>query len=404
MKINRIIIILIGCLGWGHLAMAQPMTKPVKDSTKIQPFSRTVEANFLSSYYHQEGDNAAVTGGIGTEQLTDIANIFTVNVPLNGINAVSFYGGADYYTSASTDQIDNNPSSASRQDVRSFGTLSYNRLNLRRGESYTAKLGFSAEYDVTSVSGGLTYTKAWNEQNSELSISGQVFIDQWELYYPQELRRRVSLPTSLRQAYNGSIVFSQILARRAQLSLSAEVIYMRGLLSTPFHRVYFGDRPTLDIERLPNQRLKIPLAVRFNYYLADQFVWRTYYRYYWDDFGIQGHTLELETPIKIAKALTIAPFYRYHTQTGADYFAPYETHISTSEFYSSDYDLAALQSHKYGLGIKYFPLYGLARSRPFFKSRRIAMLKYVELRGATYRRSTGLRAVVGSLNVGFSLE
>ena len=30
------------------------------------------EINFISSYYHQDGNNASVTGGIGSEKLTDI--------------------------------------------------------------------------------------------------------------------------------------------------------------------------------------------------------------------------------------------------------------------------------------------------------------------------------------------
>ncbi|MFL5788451.1 MAG: hypothetical protein ACJ748_10400, partial [Flavisolibacter sp.] len=32
------------------------------------------EVNFVSGYYHQNGNNSAVTGGIGTEDLTDFAN------------------------------------------------------------------------------------------------------------------------------------------------------------------------------------------------------------------------------------------------------------------------------------------------------------------------------------------
>ena len=36
------------------------------------------EVNFISSYYHQDGNNSAVTGGVGTENLTDIANTLDV--------------------------------------------------------------------------------------------------------------------------------------------------------------------------------------------------------------------------------------------------------------------------------------------------------------------------------------
>lgn len=38
------------------------------------------EINLVSSYYKQDGDNSAVTGGVGSEELTDISN--TIDVKL----------------------------------------------------------------------------------------------------------------------------------------------------------------------------------------------------------------------------------------------------------------------------------------------------------------------------------
>ena len=57
------------------------------------------------------------------------------------------------------------------------------------------------------------------------------------------------------------IGYAQVINQRLQLLLSAEAIYMTGLLSTPFHRVYFADQNKPDIERLPDNRLKIPLSL-----------------------------------------------------------------------------------------------------------------------------------------------
>ena len=375
-----------------------------KKAASLKPLKKEIEANFLSSYYQQDGDNAAVTGGIGTEKLTDVANVFTLNIPLDSTKSINLYTGADYYSSASTDAIDRNPSSASSSDTRAFATVTYSKLNLKRDEIYALKLGTSVEYDYTSVMGGFSYTKLWNEANSELQLSGQAFIDNWQLIYPSELRRTVSLSNSRRQSFNGQIIYSQVLNKRMQMSLSAEVIYMTGLLSTPFHRVYFADTNSPDIERLPDTRVKIPLSIRFNVFPIDNLVIRSYYRYYWDDFGIQGNTFELETPIKVGTVFTFSPFYRYHTQTAADYFAPYQTHLSNEQFYTPDYDLSALSSHKVGMGIKYHPLYGLFRSKHMFKNKRVLMIKYLSLRGAYYQRSTGLNSFIGSLNIGFSLK
>ncbi|MEO8712692.1 MAG: hypothetical protein ABI405_11240, partial [Parafilimonas sp.] len=38
------------------------------------------EANFVSSYYHQDGNNSAVTGGIGSEKLTDLSNSIDLTI------------------------------------------------------------------------------------------------------------------------------------------------------------------------------------------------------------------------------------------------------------------------------------------------------------------------------------
>jgi len=49
----------------------------------------TTEVDFLSSYYAQKGDNAAVTGGIGTEQLTDATAAIIISIPLNDDDVLS---------------------------------------------------------------------------------------------------------------------------------------------------------------------------------------------------------------------------------------------------------------------------------------------------------------------------
>jgi len=87
-----------------------------------------------------------------------------------------------------------------------------------------------------------------------------------------------------------------------------------------------------DIERLPDARTKIALGGRLNWYLSERFVLRTSYRYYFDDWGINSHTATVELPIKLSDKFTIYPSYRYYNQTAADYFAPYEAHLSTDEF------------------------------------------------------------------------
>ena len=381
---------------WG-LSFAQENEYQMKGNDK------EITADFLTSYYDQTGNNAAVTGGIGTEDLEDYASMLVLNVPLDSVNAINVTVGADYYTSASTDNINSRVSSASSKDLRAYGTIGYNKKNLKKGTTYGIKANFSTEYDYTSISGGVSYAKEFQEGNSELNLNAQAFFDDWTTFFPQELRGRVNVPTTKRQSYNLQATYSQVINKRMQFSVSSEAILMNGLLSTPFHRVYFSDQISPDIERLPDSRLKIPIGLRLNIFPADVFVLRTYYRYYWDNWGLKAHSMSLEIPVKISTGLTLSPFYRYHTQTMADYFAPFAIHTSTEEFYTSDFDLSTLDSHKFGLGIKIAPLYGLSRGKwPF--SKKVLSFKSLDIRGAYYQRSTDLKAFIVSLGLSFGIK
>lgn len=361
------------------------------------------EINFLSSYYNQDGDNAAVTGGTGTEELTDFSNVVIVNLPTDSIQSWNLQLGLDYYTSASTDNIDNAVSSASSEDVRGYGTLTYTRLNLEKSTNWSVRGGFSSEYDYLSFSGGIGWGKEWNEGNTSLQLTAQAFFDRWDLIYPIELRfpNPPTVATDRRRSYNGQVFFGQILGPRLQLGISAEIIYMEGLLSTPFHRVFFQNGE-LDIERLPGNRVKVPVSLRLNWFPADDLVLRSWYRFYYDDFGILAHTAELEIPVKVGPNWVFGPYYRFHTQTASDYFAPFQTHLPTDDFYTSDFDLSELNSHKIGLGIRYAPPFGILRGK--FGERTVGMLKFAELRGSYFRRTKAeLDAVIVALGVGVTL-
>ena len=132
-----------------------------------------------------------------------------------------------------------------------------------------------------------------------------------------------------RNTYSLSLSWSQIISKNAQFSIFMDVVKQQGWLANPLQRVYFADVENYfignaqsipiytshenrdvfqladDIERLPSNRLKIPVGMRFNYYLNENIVFRTYYRYYNDDWGIQSHTFDLEIPIKISQKFTL---------------------------------------------------------------------------------------------------
>lgn len=362
---------------------------------------QTIDIDFLSSYYEQDGNNAAVTGGIGTEKLTDFTQKIILSIPTSPRLTLNLDGGYDYYSSASTDRIDNILSSPSSSDVRVHGNvgLSY---QLSDQKSISFRVGGSGEYDYASINGGLNFNMESKDRNTAFFVGGQAFFDTWIPYLPAELRRSATLPTDQRRSYNLSMGVSRVLNKRMQIALQVEGIYMEGLLSTPFHRVYFQEQAGAGLESLPSSRLKIPIGLRLNTHLSEWLIARLHYRYYWDDWGVQGHTASVELPIKINRFFSVYPFYRFHTQTAADYFKPYKEHSVQDTYYTSDYDLAALDSHSYGFGISYSPPGGLARAKLPFDKHPVFMIKSIDFKYSHYDRSTGLKANIVSLGISFS--
>ncbi len=465
-------IIIIPFLFFTTLIVAQEQSN---DSTKVykKRVLEKTEVDFLTSYYSQDGDNAAVTGGIGTEELTDLATDIVVSIPLNDDDVLTINVEASAYTSASSSNLnpfDNNNSSgvvgspwvestgASRKDTWIYANVGYSHSSDDRNKIWGANINLANEHDYSSIGVGGSYAWLFNEKNTEFGIKGNAYFDTWKPQTPIELNAfrdtqnlnngffgnldildqngsvidkngtNVWKPVSTtlvddktRNTFALSLSFSQILNKNAQISFFADFIQQDGWLSSPLQRVYFGDRDNYyignpqsipnytlssnkdvfqladDIERLPDSRVKIPIGMRFNYYINEIFVARTYYRYYTDNWGITSHTAEIEIPIKISDSFTLYPSYRYYTQTAADYFAPYEGNISTQEFYTSDYDLSDFDANQYGFGIKYTDIFTKLH---IWKLN----LKSAELKYNHYDRSTGLASDIITLGFNYIFE
>lgn len=362
------------------------------------------EVNFVSGYYRQDGNNSAVTGGIGTEKLTDFANTIELKLIKQGkadkLHNFSLEMGIDHYTSASSDKIDPNTiSSASYSDTRIYPAVGYSMTDNKKGLILGGTASFSTEFDYKSWGIGLNIAKFSKDKNTELALKLQGYFDTWTVIYPVELRPgngqqfsgKGNSDHKPRDSYSASLSLSQVINRRFQLALLVDGIYQQGLLATKYQRVYFTDNSER-VEALPDKRTKFPFGLRASYFIGDKFILRAFYRYYSDDWGIKAHTLSLEVPVKLGPFVSISPFYRYYVQTAADYFAPYGMHTIAEPFYSSDYDLSAFSSQFFGAGLRLMPEKGVFR---------IVHFTMLELRYGHYIRSTGLNSDIISLNAKF---
>lgn len=365
------------------------------------------EANLVTSYYKQDGNNSAVTGGSGTEKLTDISTAIDVKLTKWDRkfrkHTFDVEVGIDHYTSASSDNVNpNTVSGASHADTRIYPSVTWSMENEQKGSTIGGGLSASTEFDYQSLGFNLFFSQKTKNRNGEFTAKVQAYLDNLKYILPVELRPPGSgggggndehddYASKSRNSFSGSLSYSQIMNQRLQIMLIAELVYQQGYLGLPFHRVYFSNS-TVGVENLPDTRLKIPLGFRANYFLGDKVVLRSFYRYYNDDWGLSAHTLQLESSFKVTPFFSITPFYRYYTQTGVDYFAVKNLHKTTEQYYTSNFDLAKFNSNFFGAGFRVSPPKGV------FGIQRINML---ELRYGHYKRTNGLQSDIVSLNLKF---
>ena len=374
------------------------------------------EVNLVSGYYKQDGNHSAVTGGIGTQKLNDISNVIELkfvkwNNTTHNQYTFNVEAGIDHHTAASQAFISQTGAS------KPYGTRIYPSVNWKVEKENKTSIGFGLSYsgEFNYHSYGLNFQagKASKNNNREISFKAQAFFDKVTMIEPSELIPKpvvstistyttasgrvvtsggsdydVHIPTQSRNTFSGSLTFSQVVNKQWQFAVITDLVAQKGLLSLPFHRVYFKDAGSAKIENLPGTRLKIPLALRLNYFLGDRIILRTYYRYYRDNWGIRSNTASLEIPYKVTPFFSVAPFYRYYDQTASVYFEGYKEHVLTNKFYTSNYDLSAFSSQFVGINFRITP-----QKEGF-------IFNTIELRYGHYIQTTGLNAD----NIGINLK
>jgi hypothetical protein len=384
------------------------------------------EVNLFSSYYKQNGDHSAVTGGIGTEKVTDISNGLDLKLVWLGNNknknTISLGLGIDHHTSASSAFV--TTTGLGKQDgTRIYPSFDWTVENAKSGNSFGIGTYYSNEYNYKSLGADVHFGLKTDNKMGEFSAKLQGYFDHVTLIYPSEFIPTVSappptgavyittasgnvvlstpgsnggaskpsLPTSPRNTYTAAFSYSQIINSRLQIEFLADGVAQNGYLGLPFHRVYFSNKKDT-IEKLPSQRFKLPLGFRANYFLGDNIILRSYYRYYLDSWGSRSNTANLEIAYKVSPFFSISPFYRYYTQTAARYFAPYDTHSPTDQYYTSNYEYSKFNSQYFGVGFRIAPPKGVFGWQH---------LHELEIRYGHYSTTEDLKSDVVSVSLGF---
>lgn len=142
---------------------------------------------------------------------------------------------------------------------------------------------------------------------------------------------------------------SQILTSKWVMDASYEAIADEGYLNNPYRsaRVLGAVVP----ERYPRTRTSNALALRSLHALPRKASVRADYRYFWDTWSVQAHTVELGYNQYLGPRWLLELRYRYNTQTGASFYA--DNFNREYNYMARDKELSDFTDQAWGASVSY---------------------------------------------------
>ncbi|MDP9000844.1 MAG: DUF3570 domain-containing protein [Myxococcota bacterium] len=252
----------------------------------------------------------------------------------------------DIITAASPDAIDNGPSSidvvsgASRHNVA--GTVDWAATYRTSSESdLSMNGGLHLEEPLRSWHGGLSTSRSFADGDTVVVARAIEVFDWFDRFDIAGHRHGRADRTST----TGSIAMTQIVTPTTVMSANYGLTVQQGELGNTWNSVPLahGDRGP---EVFPGKRVRHALVARSSQFLPWNGALRLYYRLYGDDWGVLAHSFEAQLMQRLSAFLYVGALYRFHTQTGVDFFTPLAP--PTAHFRTADSDLAPLDSHTLG--------------------------------------------------------
>lgn len=166
--------------------------------------------------------------------------------------------------------------------------------------------------------------------------------------------------TNSKQVADALIGLSQVVTRRWLLGFSAGMTSESGYLTEPYKVVSVVDGATgLPVTQLteerPSSRRRTNVQADSVYHFTRDLLY-TSYRYYWDDWNVRSHTLDLKYRHRVGDDAYVEPHLRYYAQSAADFYTwGLIQGRPLPDFASADYRLNKLDTLTAGLTFAFRP-------------------------------------------------
>ena len=258
---------------------------------------------------------------------------------ISGASPTGGYPTADTVTSASGSSSSTSIPLAQYHDQRKSGSLSYTR---KFGSQLpSVDLSYSKENDYLSHTWGASDAWTMAHGRGTLHLGFSLSSDT-----VTPVTTHVDHPKSTDQYAAG---WTWIAGEKDLFDVSATVMNLSGYLDDPYKIVPVGTG-TMP-EHRPDSRARRAVVAKYGHYYTSRAALRTAYRYYWDDWGIHAHTLDLDYDQHLGARWLVSPRLRFYTQNAASFYA---VSLPSAETYmSADYRLSSFNSVLGGLTLSY---------------------------------------------------
>lgn len=239
--------------------------------------------------------------------------------------------------------------------------------------TYTLTLGghFSTEYDYLSLGASAGISRDFNKKNTTVSISGAFTRDEIspEGGIPDPFAAMPPAGSPMPRVGSSDtktvldlvIGVTQVIDRKTLAQVNYSFSRSSGYMTDPYKILAVvenseGADPGAPLdyvyENRPDSRTKHALYGRMHRYIANSAA-DVSYRYFWDDWGSQSHTVDLFYKQMLRGGHALEPHVRWYHQSRSDHYRPFLVDgESIPEFATADYRLADFTA--YTIGMQYY--------------------------------------------------
>ena len=217
------------------------------------------------------------------------------------------------------------------------------------GEKFTISpgIGFSTEKDYEAISGGVEVE--YEFPNKATSVRGGVAVSFDEIE-PTQLAGVNRVNSEDKENYSIFGGVTQVINKYTVIQTTLGISYFDGFLSDPYKQAWVAGSVLPDSR--PGDRTQYTWATRLRRYseLLGAAL-HVDYRFYYDDWNVRSHTLDLGIHKVTESGWAFDSSIRYYSQTQADFYEPFYRQVRTDGDYSSDYRLSPYGSIAFRLGL-----------------------------------------------------